>query len=88
MIGKELFRLLEEIGNRPKPFEFYTARDLWTSEHTSQMILSFHLNAEIDVSSRNARFISRSVEWIASRFNVGLGKLVVAWSVPFTTRLA
>jgi cyclopropane fatty-acyl-phospholipid synthase-like methyltransferase len=36
-------------------------------------MLNFHLNEEIDVSSRNAEFINRSVEWIGSHFNVGPG---------------
>ena len=36
-------------------------------------MLSFHLNEVIDVSSRNAEFINRSVEWIASKFNIGRG---------------
>jgi cyclopropane fatty-acyl-phospholipid synthase-like methyltransferase len=66
-----MFEELEKINTRPKPFEFYTASDLWTDEHTSKQMLSFHLNEEIDVSSRNAAFIDRSVEWIASHFNVG-----------------
>jgi 2-polyprenyl-3-methyl-5-hydroxy-6-metoxy-1,4-benzoquinol methylase len=34
-------------------------------------MLTFHLNEAIDVSSRNAEFINRSVEWIASEFNIG-----------------
>ena len=34
-------------------------------------MLSFHLNETINVSSRNAEFIDRSVEWIASEFNIG-----------------
>ncbi len=66
-----MFEELEKINTRPKPFELYTASDLWTDEHTSKQMLSFHLNEEIDVSSRNAAFIDRSVEWIASHFNVG-----------------
>jgi cyclopropane fatty-acyl-phospholipid synthase-like methyltransferase len=68
-----MFKALEKINTRPKPFEFYTASDLWTGEHTSKQMLAFHLNAELDVSSRNAAFIDRSVEWIVSRFNVGSG---------------
>jgi 2-polyprenyl-3-methyl-5-hydroxy-6-metoxy-1,4-benzoquinol methylase len=66
-----MFQELEKINTRPKPFEFYTASDLWTHEHTSEMMLSFHLNKDIDVSSRNARFINRSIDWIASYFKVG-----------------
>ncbi|MBL7177475.1 MAG: methyltransferase domain-containing protein [Desulfobacteraceae bacterium] len=68
-----MFEELEKINTRPKPFEFYTASDLWTDEHTSKQMLSYHLNEGIDVSSRNADFINRSVEWIASHFNVGAG---------------
>lgn len=63
-----LFQELENINARPKPFEFYTASDLWTDEHTSKQMLSFHLNENIDVSSRNAQFIRKSVDWIASNF--------------------
>jgi len=66
-----MFEELDEINERPEPFQFYTASDLWTDEHTSRQMLSFHLNGAIDVSSRNAEFIKRSVEWIASAFNIG-----------------
>jgi len=66
-----MFEELERINDRPEPFQFYTARDLWTDEHTSKQMLSFHLNEAIDVSSRNAEFINRSVEWIATEFNIG-----------------
>jgi SAM-dependent methyltransferase len=68
-----MFEELEKINTRPKPFEFYTASDLWTNEHTSKMMLSYHLNEDIDVSSRNAEFINRSINWIAARFDVGTG---------------
>ena len=66
-----MFEELERINERPDPFQYYTASDLWTDEHTSKQMLSFHLNEAIDVSSRNAKFINRSVEWIASEFNIG-----------------
>jgi len=65
-----MFEELERINERPELFQFYTASDLWTDEHTSKQMLSFHLNEAIDVSSRNAEFINRSVEWIASEFNI------------------
>jgi len=66
-----MFEDLEKINERPEPFQFYTASDLWSDEHTSKQMLSFHLNGATDVSSRNAEFINRSVEWIASVFNIG-----------------
>jgi len=66
-----MFEELERINERPEPFKFYTANDLWTDEHTSKQMLSFHLNDAIDISSRNAAFINRSVKWIVSEFNIG-----------------
>jgi len=86
-----MFEELEKINTRPKPFEFYTASDLWTDEHTSEMMLSFHLNEDIDVSSRNTKFINRSVEWIASLFNVGAGTKIADFGCGpglYATRLA
>jgi SAM-dependent methyltransferase len=71
-----LFQDLEKINSRPRPFEFYTASDLWADEHTSQQMLSFHLNEEIDVSSRNAKFIRESVNWITSYFGVSTATAV------------
>jgi cyclopropane fatty-acyl-phospholipid synthase-like methyltransferase len=72
-----MFEELENINTRPEPFEFYTANDLWTDDHTSKQMLGFHLNEDIDVSSRKIEFINRSVEWITSRFNVGAGTKIV-----------
>jgi len=68
-----LFECLEDINKRPEPFERYTAADLWTDTHISERMLAFHLNGEIDVSSRRAAFIDQSVRWIGSHFNVGAG---------------
>jgi SAM-dependent methyltransferase len=70
---KSIFARLEEINSRPQPFEFYTAHELWTDEHTSKRMLAYHLNTDIDVSSRRGEFIDRSVEWIASHFGVEAG---------------
>ena len=65
-----MFKDLKEINSPPKPFQFYTADELWTNEHTSKQMLKYHLNESIDASSRNKGFIERSVEWIVSRFDV------------------
>jgi len=86
-----MFEELEKINKRPEPFQFYTASDLWTDEHTSKQMLSFHLNESIDVSSRNAEFINRSVEWIASEFNIGRDSKIVDFGCGpglYATRLA
>ena len=75
-----MFEELERINTRPNPFEFYTASDLWTDEHTSEQMLTFHLNGDIDVSSRNAEFINRSVEWMASNLNIGAGTKIAVYT--------
>jgi SAM-dependent methyltransferase len=69
----DMFAQLEEINKRPEPFACYTAADLWTDPHTSEQMLAYHLNPEIDVSSRRSEFIDRSVGWIASYLEVGGG---------------
>lgn len=66
-----LFHALEGICERPKPFQFYTARELWTEEHTSSRMLAFHLDGVSDMASRNTGFIHRSAEWIAAEFDIG-----------------
>ena len=65
-----MFDQLKRINARPEPFEFYTAKDLWTDEHTSKQMLEYHLNEVVDLASRNKGFIERSVEWIVSHFQV------------------
>jgi len=61
---------LKEINTKPCAFQYYTADELWANEHTSKKMLDYHLNGSIDVSSRNLKFIERSVDWIVSHFEV------------------
>lgn len=85
------YEFREQANARPEPFEFYTARDLWTDEYTSKQMLACHLNPDIDVSSRKAAFIDRSVDWIASHFNVDRGFKIVDFGCGpglYTSRLA
>ncbi len=86
-----MFDKLERINSRPKPFEFYTAAELWTDEHTSEQMLSYHLKEDVDLSSRNKKFIESSVEWIVTRFNVGAGTKIADFGCGpglYSTRLA
>ena len=86
-----MYKELKEINSRPTPFQFYTADDLWTDEYTSKQMLNYHLNESIDVSSRNKDFIERSVEWIASRFDINNKTEIVDFGCGpglYTTRLA
>ena len=87
----DFFETLEEINKRPKPFEDYTASDLWTDEHTSKRMLSYHLNGDIDVSSRKTNIINRSADWIVSKFQVGAQTTIADFGCGpglYTTRLA
>jgi cyclopropane fatty-acyl-phospholipid synthase-like methyltransferase len=86
-----MFKELKEINAQPKPFEFYTASDLWTDDYLSEQMLSYHLNEEVDLSSRNTKFIDSSVEWIVNHFNVGADSKIADFGCGpglYSTRLA
>lgn len=86
-----MFKHLEEINTPPEPFQFYTAEYLWTDEHTSEQMLKFHLDGEIDVSSRNAAFIDRSVDWMVSHSGIRAGMKIADFGCGpglYATRLA
>lgn len=85
------YKQLQAINTRPAAFQFYTADELWTNEHTSKQMLQYHLDDSIDLSSRNSDFIDRSVEWIVSRFKVGEQSTIADFGCGpglYTTRLA
>jgi 2-polyprenyl-3-methyl-5-hydroxy-6-metoxy-1,4-benzoquinol methylase len=87
----KMFKELREINLRPEPFQFYTADELWTNEHTSKQMLEYHLNETIDVSSRNKDFIECSVEWIVSHFGIDNKTEIADFGCGpglYTTRLA
>ena len=86
-----MFDQLEAINSRPKPFEFYTAGELWTDEYISQQMLAYHLDPDSDTASRKADFIDRSVNWIISRFDLRADKSVADFGCGpglYTERLA
>jgi len=86
-----MFEQLEKINTPPKPFEFYTASDLWTDEYTSEQMLQFNLDEESNAASSNAAFIDQTVEWIASRFNIKAGTKIADFGCGpglYATRLA
>jgi 2-polyprenyl-3-methyl-5-hydroxy-6-metoxy-1,4-benzoquinol methylase len=90
-VGAIMFNELKEINSRPEPFQFYTADELWTNKHTSKQMLDYHLNETIDASSRNTKFIERSVEWIVSHFEVNKNTKIADFGCGpglYTTRLA
>lgn len=73
----QLFNELERVNERPEPFSCYTARELWTNDHTSEHMLAYHLNESVNISSRNTAFIDASVAWIVKRFRIQEGTRVV-----------
>lgn len=86
-----MFADLEAINSRPAPFAHLTVSDLWTDPHTSAHMLAFHLDPDIDLSSRSASFIDRSVDWIVARFGVGADTRIIDFGCGpglYTTRLA
>ncbi len=66
-----MFGELEKLRHRPRPFEFYTAQELWNDAYVSGKMLESHLDDAADRASRRGSFVRRSIEWIAARFNIG-----------------
>lgn len=86
-----MYNALQAINERPAPFAFYTAEELWTDEYTSEQMLNFHLNGEVDLSSYNSGLINRAIHWMTSRFEIGPGKTVIDFGCGpglYTLRLA
>lgn len=85
-----MFKKPENLDTRIKPFEFYTARELWTNPHISRQMLACHLNENIDLASRNSTFINKSVEWITQHFHLDLNSSIVDFGCAighYTSRL-
>lgn len=61
-----MYYQLEEINRRPETYSTYSPGDIWNDPHISKMLLMCHMDSEIDMASRNHRFIDKSVNWINS----------------------
>ncbi|MBI9074623.1 MAG: class I SAM-dependent methyltransferase [Desulfatibacillum sp.] len=86
-----MYTQLEKINQRPKPFAYYTARDLWNDDYVSRKMLELHLNPDMDLASRKMEFVEMSAQWIASRFELGPGKSVCDFGCGpglYTTRFS
>lgn len=73
----DLYQELARVVERPAPFSVDTTEELWTDPHTSRKMLEFHLNPEIDVSSRRHAFIDESVEWMVDVCGLSPGSRVI-----------
>ena len=86
-----LFAVLESVVEKPQPFSVYTARELWTDEHTSEQMLAYHLNGDIDVSSRRTNFIDESARWLTEHFQLSESSRLIDFGCGpglYTSRLA
>ena len=91
MAPDSIFPVLESITRRPGLFSRYTAKELWTDEHTSRRMLEFHLNGDVDVSSRRTEFIEESVSWMTRHFALGKGSRIIDFGCGpglYTSRFA
>jgi len=70
-----MYELFHDLSMRPEPFSRYTAKELWTSPHLAQQMLSFHLNQETELASRPIKHIDQVVDWIDSQLNLS-GKML------------
>ena len=86
-----MFEALISINEKPRPFQYYTAEDLWTDEHISKQMLEYHLNESVDISSRNGLFIQLSIDWMTQHFQVDEQKAIVDFGCGpglYTNKLA
>lgn len=91
METESIFRILESANKKPPAFSVYTAKDLWTDEHTSEQMLAYHLDGEIDVSSRRTSFIDDSVGWMTKYFNLSESSRIIDFGCGpglYTSRFA
>jgi len=89
--GAIMFKALKKINEKPEPFQYYTANDLWTDEHISKQMLKYHLNESVDISSRKGQFIQKSVDWMIQRFQIDDNKSIVDFGCGpglYTNKLA
>lgn len=69
MFSRDLFENLKDFTNKPKPFEFYTAAQLWNDPYVSKKMLEAHLDPDLP-ASRSKEFINNSINWIIDHFKI------------------
>ena len=77
MFHNKDFELLKSITSKPGIWSAYTSDILWTDEHISKQMLSFHLDPDSEPASRPHTFIDRSAAWITDRFELSSGRSVI-----------
>lgn len=71
-----LYEELKALGERPRPYERYTAETLWNDPHISRQMLRMHLDENTELASRKGAFMDASVAWMASRLGIREGTRV------------
>ncbi len=72
-----MFRILSEALVRPEAFSVYTTREMWDDPHVSRRMLAFHLDPDVDISSRRASFVTSSAKWMTETFQLERGRRVL-----------
>jgi SAM-dependent methyltransferase len=65
-----VFRVLQQINERPAIFSQTTVAALWTDPHISEQMLRFHLDGSVALSSGTTEFIEAAVAWIRDTFHL------------------
>ena len=65
-----MFEILQQINQKPKPYEYYTTPELWCDPYVSKQMLALHINKDEELASRKKEFIDRSADWIANHFKI------------------
>ena len=60
-----MFTELKQINTRPEPFQYYTADELWTNEHTTRQMLHYHYSLEFAIVVLGFKEISQLVTSIS-----------------------
>ena len=73
---EQMIPLLLELQQKPAPFTPGEAL-FWDDPHISAQMLQVHLNPDIDVASRKAETIDRSVQWLIERLELKPGDAIL-----------
>ncbi len=71
-----MYTYLNHLTKKPAVFSKYTAKDLWTDEHISKNMLSYHLDDSSELASRSSKNIEKVVCFLRGTFDVN-GKRII-----------
>lgn len=70
MLSQDLFKQLQQITKKPKPYGIYTTPDLWCDPYISKQMLALHTSDDVALASRKKEFIDKSAAWIIDHFAI------------------